>query len=164
MIKTYSCLVLAVLLVIAPITKAEDAAKAIIRAGIDASFSEAERQVIQKYFGDRVVYSDREQQQSYDGGKRGKHGKKGKGGKGGKGMPPGLAKRGSLPPGLSKLQKQGSLPPGLARKNLPSRLERQLPPAPEGYERQIIEDAAVVLINKATGKIADIVKDATLGD
>ena len=159
MIKTYSCLALALLLGISPIVKAGDAAKAIIGAGIDASFSEAERQVIQKYFGDRVVYSDREQQQSYDGGKKGKHSK------GGKGMPPGLAKRGgNLPPGLSKLQKQGSLPPGLAKKNLPSRLERQLPPAPAGYERQIVEDAAVVLINKATGKIADIVKDAALGD
>ena len=161
MIKTYSCLALALLLGITPIAKAEDAVKAIVGAGIDASFSEAERQVIQKYFGDRVVYSDREQQQSYDGGKRGKHGKNGKGGKG---MPPGLARRGSLPPGLSKLQRNGSLPPGLAKKNLPSNLQRQLPPPPEGYERQIVEDAAVVLINKATGRIADIVKDAALGD
>ena len=161
MIKTYSCLVLAALLGLTPVAKAADAAKAIIGAGIDASFSEAERQVIQKYFGDRVVYSDREQEYSGGGGKNGKHSK---GSKGGKGMPPGLANRGSLPPGLAKLQRNGSLPPGLARKNLPSDLERKLPPAPEGYERQIVEDAAVVLINKATGKIADMVKDAALGD
>lgn len=159
--KSCSCLVLAVLVCFMPIAKTEDAAKAIIGAGIDASFSEAERQVINKYFGDRVVYSDREQEYSGGGGKNGKHGK---GGKGGKGMPPGLARRGSLPPGLAKLQRNGSLPPGLAKKNLPSDLERRLPPAPEGYERQIVEDAAIVLINKATGRIADVVKDAALGD
>ena len=160
MIKTYSCLVLAALVGITPVAKAEDAAKAIIGAGIDASFSEAERQVIQKYFGDRAVYSYREQTTSGSG-KNGKHGKKDKGGKG---LPPGLAKRDSLPPGLSKLQRNGSLPPGLAKRNLPSDLERRLPPPPEGYERQIVDDAAIVLINKATGKIADFVKDATLGD
>ena len=163
MVKTYSWLALAILLGIMPIAKAEDAAKAIIGAGIDASFSEAERQVIQKYFGDRAVYSVQEQT-SYDGGGGGKKGKHGKGGKGGKGMPPGLARKGSLPPGLSKLQKNGSLPPGLAKKNLPSDLERRLPPAPEGYERQIVEDAAIVLINKATGKIADVVKDTLTGN
>jgi len=156
--KLCSCLALAVLVGITPIAKAEDAAKAIIGAGIDASFSEAERQIINKYFGDRVVVSDREQTSS-DGGKKDKNNK------GGKGMPPGLAKRGgNLPPGLSKLQRNGSLPPGLAKKNLPSDLERKLPPAPAGYERQIVEDAAVVLINKATGKIADVVKDAVIGD
>jgi len=156
--KLCSCLALTVLVGITPIAKAEDAAKAIIGAGVDASVSEAERQIINKYFGDRVVVSDREQTSS-DGGKKDKNNK------GGKGMPPGLAKRGgNLPPGLSKLQRNGSLPPGLAKKNLPSDLERKLPPAPAGYERQIVEDAAVVLINKATGKIADVVKDAVIGD
>lgn len=149
-------LILTMLLGMAPLTFAEDTAKAIIEAGIgagiDASFSEAERQIIKKYFGDREISVS-------DGQVKSKKSKKGK-----KGMPPGLAKRDSLPPGLERqLQKNGTLPPGLAKKNLPSDLTRQLPPAPEGYERQIVEDAAIVLIHKATGKVADIIKDAVLG-
>ena len=135
----------------APYAMAQDAARAIAEAAIDASFSEAERQIITKYFGDRhvVVESDRD----YD---------KDKKSKGGKGMPPGLAKRDSLPPGLAKLERNGSLPPGLGKKNLPNDLSRQLSPVPEGYERQIVEDAAIVLVHKATGRIADVIKDAML--
>ncbi len=82
--------------------------------------------------------------------------KKGKKGRGG--MPPGLAIKDKLPPDLAKqLQENGSLPPGLAKRNLPSDVEKQLPLVPEGYKRQIVEDAAVVLVYKATGKIIDTV-------
>ena len=159
MYKSAYYLVLVVLLGLAPVARAGDAAKAIINAGIDASFSEAERQAIQKYFGDRVMYTEQEQTRTNTSG----HGR-GKKGRGGGGTPPGLAKRKQLPPGLAKLQKNGSLPPGLSRKSLPSSLARQLPPPPDGYERQIVGDAAIVLINKATGKIADIVKGTLTGD
>ena len=161
--RSYSCLVLALLLGITPIAKAGDAAKAVINAGIDASFNEAERQVIQNYFGDRATSYSYQEQTSYSSGGGGKHGKHHKG-KNNKGMPPGLARRNSLPPGLAKLQRNGTLPPGLSKKNLPADLERQLPPVPEGYERQIVGDAAIVLINKATGKIADVVKDTITGN
>ena len=79
-------------------------------------------------------------------------------------MPPGLARKDKLPPGLAmQLQKNGTLPPGLANKNLPADLEKQLPPPPAGYERRVIEDAAIVLVEKATGKIADVMKDVVLG-
>lgn len=155
--KSAYYLALVVLLGIAPVARAGNATRAVINAGINASFSEAERQTIQKYFGDRVMYTEQEQSRT----QTSKHGK-GKKGRGG--LPPGLAKRKQLPPGLAKLQKNGSIPPGLARKGLPADLERRLPPPPEGYERQIVGDAAIVLINKATGKIADIVNDTLAGD
>jgi hypothetical protein len=53
-----------------------------------------------------------------------------------KGLPPGLAKKGKLPPGLQKqLKKNGKLPPGLAKRNLPIELENRLSPMPRGYIR-----------------------------
>ena len=149
-------LVLAAVLACASDSGAEDAVKAVVEAGINASFSEAERQIIKKYFGEREVTVSQTDRESDAKGKNNK-------GKDSKGMPPGLAKRDSLPPGLAmQLQKNGTLPPGLAKRDLPSDLTRQLPPAPEGYERQVVEDAAIVLIHKATGRIADIVKDTVL--
>ena len=154
--KLITCLCLVALSGISPVTMAEDAGKAILEAGINASFSEAERQLIKKYFGEQeVTYHVEEETKS----------KKSKDKKSNKGLPPGLAKRDKLPPGLERqLQKNGTLPPGLAKKSLPSDLSRQLPPTPEGYERQIVEDAAIVLVHKATGKIADVITDAMLGD
>ena len=74
-------------------------------------------------------------------------------------MPPGLVKRKTLPPGLQKqLDKNGTLPPGLAKRELPSELERQLPPAREGTER-VVAGNDVVLIHQATGVVLDILKD-----
>jgi hypothetical protein len=49
------------------------------------------------------------------------------------GLPPGLAKRGDLPPGLEKqLRRNGTLPPGVRKKFVPfpAALEAQLPPYP----------------------------------
>ena len=132
---------------------AGDVASKSIEAAVDAGFSEFERQLIYKYFGRLPADDDHEYRHDEDYGGHDKH-------KGGKGMPPGLAKRGgALPPGLAKRE---TLPPGLARRALPEDLERELPPPPAGYERRIVEDAAIVLINKATGEVADIIKDAVL--
>lgn len=138
-----------------------------IEAAVDAGFGEMERQLIEKYYGKIPRVSDAAESEddaktTKDDRDSGKGGKK----KGDKGLPPGLAKRDTLPPGLAKRE---SLPPGLAKRGLPSDLEGQLPPAPEGYERQIVEDAAlgtaaVVLIHRATGVVADIVKDVVIGD
>lgn len=75
-------------------------------------------------------------------------------------MPPGLAKKKHLPPGLRKqLAKNGKLPPGLEKRNLPSDLERRLSPIPAGYARAVI-DNDVVLIYVATQVIVDIIYDA----
>ncbi len=101
----------------------------------------------------------------------GKSKKKGKGktasGGGGKGksgqMPPGLAKRADLPPGLAmQLERNGTLPPGLAKRNLPSDLDDLLPWRRGGLERLIVEED-VVLIDRTTGVIMDILDGVARG-
>jgi len=55
-------------------------------------------------------------------------------------LPPGLAKRDTLPPGLEKqLQKNGTLPPGLQRRvhDLPEVCEKQLPALPRELARAV---------------------------
>ena len=88
----------------------------------------------------------------YRGGKKGKR----------KGLPPGLAKRGGLlPPGLQKhLEKNGRLPPGLQKRldPLPVDLDRQLPGLPDYWERVIFE-RDVILIDRRTNRILDIIED-----
>lgn len=77
-----------------------------------------------------------------------------------RGLPPGLAKKETLPPGLQKqLRKNGTLPPGLAKKihPLPVDLERRLPRLPDGRDRIIIS-GTVILRDKNLGKILDILE------
>jgi|APSaa5957512535_1039671.scaffolds.fasta_scaffold13824_4 hypothetical protein len=134
---------------------ADDMVKSAVGKAIDAGFSELEREIIGKYYKKEAPVEEKATTSKKDR----KKSKKSKGG-----LPPGLAKKDKLPPGLEKqLQKNGTLPPGLAKRGLPDDLESQLPAPPEGYERQVVEDAAVVLINKATGKVVDIIKDIVLG-
>ena len=79
-----------------------------------------------------------------------------------KGLPPGLAKRGGkLPPGLQKhLEKNGQLPSGLQKRlePLPSALDARLPSIPEYWERVIVE-RDVVLIDRRTNRILDIIEN-----
>lgn len=77
------------------------------------------------------------------------------------GLPPGLAKRDRLPPGLEKqLRERGKLPPGLQKKiqPLPVELERQLRRLPTGYRRVIIA-GNVILMNEKTAVIYDIIRN-----
>ena len=74
------------------------------------------------------------------------------------GLPPGLAKREHLPPGLQRqLVKNGHLPPGLEKQiqPLPVVLEAKLPPVPDGQKRFII-GGNVILMNQSTSVIVDI--------
>jgi len=72
-------------------------------------------------------------------------------------LPPGLAKRDRLPPGLEKqLRERGTLPPGLQKKiqPVPEDLERRLPPPPEDCGcRRVIIGGDVVLLNVRTNYI-----------
>lgn len=117
---------------------------------VNVVFSEIEKRIIERYFG-----KDEDETE-------GKNDDKGvtlKGKGKSKGLPPGLAKRANLPPGLARhVQLHGSLPPGLQKRNLPDDLLAQLPKLPVGYERVII-DEDVVLIEKATGLILDVIED-----
>jgi hypothetical protein len=74
------------------------------------------------------------------------------------GLPPGLAKREELPPGLQRqLVRNGKLPPGLEQKiqPLPPVLIARLPPIPDNRTRVII-GGNVILLDKTTSVIVDI--------
>lgn len=123
-------------------------------------FSEAERAVIEEYFGAAApVSSEHDDDEDEDEGKphhghghgHGKHG----------GLPPGLAKKDHLPPGLQKqLVRKGHLPPGLEKRALPHELSTKLPPVPKGLERVVVGND-VVLMDKKTQLILDIINLAT---
>lgn len=126
---------------------------AAVDKAIEEGFSELEKQVIEKYFKD----TKKESESSEGSNKKNKKKKD-------KGLPPGLAKKEKLPPGLAKqLEKNGTLPPGLAKRELPDDLNAKLPDPVEGLERTIV-DNAVVLVEKATGRIVDILKDVVTGN
>jgi hypothetical protein len=75
-----------------------------------------------------------------------------------KGLPPGLAKKESLPPGLEKqLRRNGSLPPGLEKKihPFPRDLEVRLPRLPDG-QRRIIIPGMIILMDTKRNTILDI--------
>ncbi len=79
-----------------------------------------------------------------------------------RGLPPGLAKRQTLPPGLQKRIEAGQeLPPGLQGRYLPDDLERVLSPLPGGYIRlEVAGDIAIM--NKETKVVFDVIKDIAL--
>ena len=129
---------------------AEDVAKAVVKAGIVASFDELERQMIYKYFGEhREYYYEEEDEEDEDNSSPGKGNKHKK-----KGLPPGI---------VQKLERGGTMPPGIAKRYLPESLDKKLPPPPQGYERTIV-GKDVLLVQITTGLIADIITDAILGD
>jgi len=77
-----------------------------------------------------------------------------------KGLPPGLAKKNKLPPGLQKhLDRTGKLPPGLQKRlePLPADLESRLPRIPDYWERVVLE-RDVILMDRRTQRILDIIE------
>lgn len=76
-------------------------------------------------------------------------------------LPPGLARRDTLPPGLQRqLVRNGRLPPGLEMRALPPDLLARLPSRDRRYERVIVGND-VLLILVATGIILDIIHDVS---
>jgi len=76
-------------------------------------------------------------------------------------LPPGLAKRGQLPPGLQKhLERDGTLPLGLQKRvqPFPEDLERRLPRLPESYQRVTI-GVDVLIRDRRTQRIMDVIHD-----
>lgn len=74
-------------------------------------------------------------------------------------LPPGLAKKDKLPPGLEKqLARKDKLPPGLQHRLLPLELEQRLSPLPRGYIRLKV-GGDVILIDKFTRVVVDIIYD-----
>jgi hypothetical protein len=73
-------------------------------------------------------------------------------------LPPGLAKKDQLPPGLEKqLVRRGTLPPGLQKRlqPCPEDLERRLPPPPPDCTHVLI-GGHIVLLNRRTNLVVDI--------
>ena len=73
-------------------------------------------------------------------------------------LPPGLAKKDRLPPGLEKqLVERGTLPPGLQKRiqPCPEDLERRLPPPPPDYAHVVV-GGHVVLLNVQTNYVSAV--------
>jgi len=136
----------------------------------DIVIGAVERRVLQDYFqrtlddwrrqraaaGDEDGGEGGEAGEGNQGKNKNKHKNEGKN----KGFPPGLAKRGELPPGLAmQLQRNGHLPPGLEYRDLPADLYNQLPPLPHGYRYGLV-DNKVLLIQAATNTIMDVLEVA----
>lgn len=105
----------------------EGVADAIGSATAKAAITETERRINREFFAKRAQGKDRD---------------KGAARKKETAFPPGLAKRGDLPPGLARqLRKGGTLPPGLAKRALPAELSARLPAPAKGVERVIVDRA-----------------------
>jgi hypothetical protein len=103
-------------------------------ARVDIAFSNHDREIIREYYG--ATHNSKQ-----------------------KDIPPGLAKKDKLPPGLQKqLVKRGQLPPGLQYDRFPKDLERQLSPIPDDYLRVVIE-GSFVLFNRQTNVIFDVIHE-----
>ena len=75
------------------------------------------------------------------------------------GLPPGLAKRESLPPGLAKqLRERGQLPPGLEKRltSVPGPLSARLPRLPGYYDRYFAGNDLLVL-DRRSNRIVSLI-------
>lgn len=74
-------------------------------------------------------------------------------------LPPGLAKKGKVPPGHAfKLERDRGIPPGVQWDRLPGDLERRLSRLPEGYVR-ILVGGDVAILHTRTRVVVDVVHD-----
>jgi hypothetical protein len=74
-------------------------------------------------------------------------------------LPPGLAKRDSLPPGLQKqLRERGELPPGLQKRltPVPAPLAARLPGLPAYYDRYFL-GSDLVVVDRRSNRIAAVI-------
>lgn len=101
-------------------------------------FSAAERAIIADYYDEAGEDAPRDKGIGKNRGNKGR-------GVGSQGLPPGLAGR-------------EVLPPGIARRQLPGTLTSQLPPAPAGFERAIV-DNDLILMEIGTRIVHDIMTD-----
>lgn len=76
-------------------------------------------------------------------------------------LPPGLAQRGQLPPGMQKkLARGGTLPPGIAKKfsPFPPDLSGRLSPLPPGCAcDRVFLDGRALVVARATQAILDVI-------
>jgi len=76
-----------------------------------------------------------------------------------RGLPPGLAKKGKIPPGHAfRMQRHQGLPPGVAWEYLPADVERRLSRLPDGYVRIVI-GTDVAILHTRTRVVLDVIED-----
>lgn len=76
-----------------------------------------------------------------------------------RGLPPGLAKKGKVPPGHAyKMRRQHGVPPDVRWQYLPADLDRRLSRLPEGYAR-IVVGADVAIMNTRTRIVVDLLEN-----
>lgn len=115
----------------------EDRLGTVAKRVLERTFSDIERNIIGDYFrhsspDDKYIY-------------------------GKQGLPPGLAKRETLPPGLQKqVRERGQLPPGLQKKALPDDLLERLPRR-ERLKRYII-GSDLVLLDESSNQVLDAIE------
>jgi hypothetical protein len=130
----------------------------------DIVFKEVERRAIEEYYkrvpGAKNESDDDTKDEDEAKKDKGKKDKKAKGKGRGNGLPPGLAKRDQLPPGLAK--RGNRLPPGLMKSDLPPNLEKGLPELPEDVERVVVDDD-VLLVQRGTDLILDVLEGVIRG-
>jgi hypothetical protein len=74
-------------------------------------------------------------------------------------LPPGLAKKGKVPPGHAhKLRRHQGVPPDVTWTYLPADVERRLSPLPDGYVRVVI-GADVAILQVRTRVVLDVIEN-----
>jgi hypothetical protein len=75
-----------------------------------------------------------------------------------RGLPPGLAKKGKIPPGHAfKLLRHQAIPPGVTWETLPADVERRLSRLPDGYVRVVI-GTDVAILHTRTRVVLDVIE------
>jgi hypothetical protein len=125
----------------------------------DIVIDEAARHVLRNYYernADAWVIAHPDDEDEDGNGGNNKKNKKNKNKH--KDIPPGIAKKGSLPPGIYKqLVRNGQIPPDVRYHPLPPDLIVQLPPLAPAYQYVIVDDR-VLLIQAATRAIMDVLQ------
>lgn len=76
-----------------------------------------------------------------------------------RGLPPGLAKKGKIPPGHAyKLQRNQGVPANVNWAHLPANVESRLSRLPEGYVRVVI-GADVAILHTRTRVVVDLIEN-----
>lgn len=126
---------------------------ALAQDAVDIFIGELEKRIMRDYYERQLrTWEDSDEGRAYKKGKKKKY----------KALPPGLAKKGKLPPGLAKqLARNGHLPPGLEYRGLPQDLMVQLPRLDPRYG-YVIVDNRVLLIQRASNLILDVLEVAAI--
>jgi len=126
---------------------------------VDIVIDEAARHILRNYYERNAtawVVAHPDDEDDGDGNGNNKKNKKNKNKH--KDIPPGIAKKGSLPPGIYKqLVRNGQIPADVHYQPLPPDLIVQLRPLPPAYQYVIVDDR-VLLIQAATRAIMDVLQ------